>query len=260
MALSYANDFCWYDLHTADKAGSTAFYEALFGWKIETQQGHTGFMNGEQGFGGLEALEAGQPAFWLGYLGVDDCAARVQKLVGLGGTAVMDGLEIPDVGTIGVLADPSGAAFALYQPAGGQSEVDWQPSTSQPGDFCWAELSTNDLDEARDFYAAGFGWGTGKVMDSAPDGYHLMTYGGEPKFGIYERPPEMPACSWTHCIFVEDVGATAAKAVELGATLVAEVQVPAPWFGFASKSGQASLALVTDPQGATFGLLGRGAE
>ncbi len=257
MPLSYANLFCWYDLHTPDIAAAQAFYGALFGWTtVGDDPAQVGLSNGDKGFGGLEALPDGEAAFWLGYLGSDDVGAHMAKLRGLGATAVVEGLEIPEVGHIGVLADPSGAAFALYQPPADRAGAEWQPSTDRHGDFCWAELSTNDVDEAKAFYMGGFGWDVGGVLDTAPDGYNLMTHAGQLRFGIYERPPEMAACSWTFCVYVADVSATVKQVAALGGTVIADMEVPSPWFPFCSDSGMVHLALFTDPQGACVGLLG----
>jgi predicted enzyme related to lactoylglutathione lyase len=60
--------------------------------------------------------QPGPPA-WLTYLGTDDVDATVAKAGELGGTALMPGMDIPNVGRFAVLADPTGAVFALFKPA-----------------------------------------------------------------------------------------------------------------------------------------------
>jgi len=55
---------------------------------------------------------------------------------------------------------------------------------------------------------------------------------------------------------VDDVSATVERVSTLGGAVMADMEVPAPWFDFCSQAGQVHLALFTDPQGATMGLLG----
>ncbi len=49
------------------------------------------------------------------YFSVDDVAASTAKAKSLGGTVVMDVTAIPRDDTAGVVIDPTGAAFGIWQ-------------------------------------------------------------------------------------------------------------------------------------------------
>ncbi len=56
------------------------------------------------------------PTSWLPYVGVKDIHASTEKAVSLG-TKVQRRLhEIPNIGWITILVDPTGATFALFWP------------------------------------------------------------------------------------------------------------------------------------------------
>src|SRR4051794_19476064 len=88
-----------------------------------------------------------------------------------------------------------------------------------PGTFSWAELLTSDADAAKAFYTSVFGWeyrdnpvGEGQVYSTA-----LRDGKGVGALYASEQPPH-----WNCYVTVESVDASAARASELGATLVAE--------------------------------------
>jgi len=240
------NQFVWYDLNTTDKAGAKAFYSELFGWTIEdTDMGeagtYTGLQNGEAGFGGIDEARGGAPAHWLGYIEVDDVDARMARLEQLGGSAMMPGFNIPGVGRIAVLTDPSGAALALYK--GSKDNGDWEPSKDKTGDIGWAEVSATDLQKAKGFYGEGFGWATNTMP--MPNGeYNMLMVGDKAIGGLYEKPAEMPVCAWIFYVNVDDVPTTVAKAKFLGASVMVEEQIPR----------MVHFALMADPQGAVIGV------
>jgi len=53
---------------------------------------------------------------WVPYVLVDDIAASTEKAKSLGATVLADVTEIPGMGNFSMLLDPTGAAFALWQP------------------------------------------------------------------------------------------------------------------------------------------------
>jgi predicted enzyme related to lactoylglutathione lyase len=56
------------------------------------------------------------PSMWVPYVAVEDVDATVAKAQELGGSAVMDAMDVPNVGRIGVLKDPNGAVFGIIKP------------------------------------------------------------------------------------------------------------------------------------------------
>jgi hypothetical protein len=112
--------FCWGQLNTTDTAKSEAFYKALFGWTAKTGSGdgmtYTEFTLGGPPIGGMMAMPPGAaaPSHWLPYFAVEDCDAMTAKAAALGATTYVPPTDVPDAGRFAVLADPQGAAFAVY--------------------------------------------------------------------------------------------------------------------------------------------------
>lgn len=91
----------------------------------------------------------------------------------------------------------------------------------KPGAFGWTELMTTDVEAARRFYGPVFGWKFVKAPMPGLD-YDQITVDGLECGGIMKRPPQcagMPP-SWGTYVTVADAGATAAKVVELGGTIL----------------------------------------
>ena len=53
---------------------------------------------------------------WVPYVLVDNIAASTEKAKSPGARVLADVTEIPNVGTFSMLIDPTGAAFALWEP------------------------------------------------------------------------------------------------------------------------------------------------
>jgi predicted enzyme related to lactoylglutathione lyase len=110
-----------------------------------------------------------------------------------------------------------------------------------PGTFSWVDLNTDDQEGAKAFYAALFGWqyedvpmGEGMVYSMAKvDGHSVAALGPLQGEGM---PPH-----WNCYVSIDDADASAARAKELGATLLAE-----PFDVF--EAGR--MAAFADPQGA----------
>jgi predicted enzyme related to lactoylglutathione lyase len=122
--------FVWNELATSDADAAKAFYADVFGWTTsrEMDMGEAGTYSilataDGTDVGGCmnltpEMKEHGVPPNWLVYLGTDDIDATTAKAKELGATVHMEPTDIPDVGRFSVLQDPTGAAFALFQPTG----------------------------------------------------------------------------------------------------------------------------------------------
>ena len=71
-----------------------------------------------EGTGGgiMKAPMPGDPDNWLPYILVDDVTASTKKAASLGATIAKDITEVPDMGWLSVIIDPTGSAFGLWQP------------------------------------------------------------------------------------------------------------------------------------------------
>jgi len=94
----------------------------------------------------------------------------------------------------------------------------------EPGTFCWVGLATSDPDSAKAFYTSLFGWEAEDLSAGAAGTYTMLRYGGREVAILYRQQPQARAAGapphWTSYISVEDAGATAAKANDLGGAAV----------------------------------------
>jgi predicted enzyme related to lactoylglutathione lyase len=115
--------FTWNELGTTDLEAATRFYGELFGWTFEDQDMGGGAVyrtirNDERTNGGIRAqteAEAGIPPSWLVYFTTEDADASVARATELGANVLAPVMQLPMGSRIAVLADPQGAAFALFE-------------------------------------------------------------------------------------------------------------------------------------------------
>ncbi len=111
----------WNTLVTPDTEGAATFLEAVFGLRTESQDfggaSYTMLMLGENGVGGLmgqpPGMPEGTPAFWGVSFAVEHTDATVAKALELGGSVLMEAMDMPGVGRIATVTDPYGASFSV---------------------------------------------------------------------------------------------------------------------------------------------------
>jgi hypothetical protein len=116
-----------------------------------------------------------------------------------------------------------------------------------PGIFGWNELITSDVEGAKKFYGALFGWES-ETKTMAPGWDYTMFKKGETviggMFGITPDMGPMPP-HWLSYVFSDDIEADLAKARAAGGKIIKEaMEVP----------NTGTLAVIQDPQGAVFAL------
>ncbi|HEU4329180.1 MAG TPA: VOC family protein [Roseiflexaceae bacterium] len=109
----------------------------------------------------------------------------------------------------------------------------------------WLDLSTPDIDGARAFYKAVFGWDY-DIGGPEYGGYTNARVDSRPAAGLTGPMPGAPPApaEWGIYFATDDIEADVARAVELGAQVVFPPMVVGP-FG--------SMGVCADPTGATFG-------
>jgi len=239
----------WVDLGTPDIKASAAFYGAIFGWTAHTAEqeeagGYTLFhtAEGKQVAGAGPLQDPAQPPAWTTYISVVDADATAAAATAAGGTVLVPPMDVMDQGRMAILQDPTGAAVALWQPRAHKGAELF----NAPGALTWNELSTRDVDGAKQFYTKVFGWGTLTHEGAQP--YTEWQIDGRSIGGMMQTPDMVPAevpAYWLAYFSVADCDATVAKAGELGAT----VQVPP------TAIPQGTFSIITDPQGATFAVI-----
>lgn len=118
-------------------------------------------------------------------------------------------------------------------------------SKRAPGEPNWTDLSTPDLDKAKEFYGQVFGW---NFVDTGADfgHYQLALVQGQSAAGMGPMQPDqqMPS-AWTVYFSTDDAAADTARVAELGGQVIMEI-FPVGALG--------SMAICADPTGAVFGL------
>ena len=74
------------------------------------------YKHAEQLYGDLMKQVPGGPAGWLAYVHVDDIRATTDRVKGLGGKVMKDVTEIPNMGWLSIIQDPTGVVLGLWKP------------------------------------------------------------------------------------------------------------------------------------------------
>jgi uncharacterized protein len=260
---------CWIDSNQPDPEAAAEFYRGLFGWEVEDVMPPGSeakyFMARIRGLdvAAVGSIPPGAPpnAVWNTYIWVDDVDETAAKVRDAGGTALREPFDVLDSGRMAVFADPEGAAFSVWQ----AREHKGARIVNEAGSLNFNGLGTRDVEGAKAFYGAVFGWqtmtvGGGNEMWTLPGyGDHLeestpglremvTEMGGQAGFedvvaSINPIPDDQPDVRphWSVTFATDDADATAAKAAELGGTVVVP-PFDAPWV---------RMTLIADPAGAT---------
>ncbi|MCX4750818.1 VOC family protein [Kitasatospora sp. NBC_01287] len=242
---------CWVELGSADPAAAAAFYRELFGWRAETDPrpeagGYTMLLLDGAPVAALTPLYApGQPTAWSVSFAVTDTDATAAAVTAAGGQVVTGPMDVFDAGRFAVVADPARAVFALWQPRrfGGAAVF------NRPGSLGWVELLTRDVPGALQFYPRVFGWSVAAGEWYTQWGVDGADFGGMMR--LDDRVPAEVPPHWRPYFAVTDVDAVVRRAAGLGAgTLLAPMDL----------AGGRRIAVLSDPQGAGFGVYLAGTE
>jgi hypothetical protein len=111
--------FVWNELNTWEPEKAKAFYEAAMGWSFDAMpMGPATYWIakvGDKMAGGIFPMTSpefdGIPSHWFAYVEVDDVDARVAKIEAAGGTIVRPAFDVPTIGRIAIVKDPTGAVL-----------------------------------------------------------------------------------------------------------------------------------------------------
>jgi predicted enzyme related to lactoylglutathione lyase len=237
--------FSWTDLSAKDQDAAKRFYTELFGWQAEDMPAGEGVTYSMMRLDGKyvaaiapqpdQQREAGVPPLWNSYITVDSADEAAERVTAAGGALHAPPFDVLEAGRMGVAQDPQGAFFMLWEPRrhpGAQL-------VNAPGALAWNELATPDLDGARAFYGAVFGW---ELEPAEGPMEYSMIKNGERLNGGARPPQEGEPPHWLVYFGTDDVDASVAKARELGGDVVAGP----------IDMGAGRLAVLRDPQGAVF--------
>jgi uncharacterized protein len=260
---------CWVDTSQPDPEAALDFYTGLFGWEFENvlpSDSPGMYFLGRLRGGDVAAVgsipdDLPQMAMWNTYIWVasaDDTTAKVRDA---GGSVVTEPFDVMDFGRMAVFTDPEGAAFCVWQ----ANEHRGARIVNEHGSVNFNGLHTRDVDGAKSFYGAVFGWTTlaidaGGMWKQPGYGDHLerdnpglrkqiAEMGGPEGFedvvaSINPIPADQPDTPphWSVTFAVDDADAMAAKATDHGGSVIVP-PLDAPW---------SRVTVIRDPQGATF--------
>ncbi|SDL06251.1 VOC family protein [Aliiruegeria lutimaris] len=124
----------WSELMTRDVEKAVAWYREVCGWSIEPMPMERGTyfvavahgkpVAGIMDMSGMEHL-AEVPPHWFTYFAVDDVERAMEQTRATGGEVMRPPFDVPGVGRIGIVKDPTGAALGFMKPVfEGDSLVD----------------------------------------------------------------------------------------------------------------------------------------
>ena len=242
--------FSWVDLSTTDQDAAKTFYSQLFGWEATDNQVDEDTVYSMMSLGGKQVAaispqpqqqrDAGVPPTWNSYITVESADQSLERAQQLGATIHAAAFDVLDVGRMGVVQDPQGAFFLLWEP---KSHIG-AGLVNAPGALSWNELASTDMEGSAKFYGELFGWIVEPLEGSEMPYMTIKAAAGHSNGGIRPVLPPGAPPHWLVYFGIEDVQAGMERVQELGGSNLIGPQAVGP--------GQ--LGIVQDPQGATFAL------
>jgi predicted enzyme related to lactoylglutathione lyase len=257
---------CWIDTSQPDPDAATEFYGGLFGWEFEQvmppDAGAKYFIARIRGRD-VAAISSQQPGgppqpVWNTYVWVDSADATAEKVREAGGQVLAGPFDVFDAGRMAVCGDSEGAVFSVWQAGTNKGSG----VVNEHGAVVFNGLNTRDIEGAKAFYGAVFGWqaldigmwtlpGYGEFLERDNPGWHeqIVASGAPDGFAdvvaaidsIGDDQPDTPP-HWNVTFMVDDADAAAETAQRLGGSVVVP-PMDAPWV---------RLTVLTDSQGAMF--------
>ncbi len=239
---------CWIDTTQPDPPAAARFYAGLLGWELQdsmppNSRGHY-FVARVQGrdvaaVSSLAGDEATRAA-WNTYIWVDNADETARRVEQAHGRVLTAPFDVPGAGRMAECQDASGARFRLWQ----AREHRGARLVNVPGSWNWSNLNTPDPESARRFYATVFGWEFSLVDMGAGDSW-MVRVPGYADFLEVDHPgvrarhaaagappgftdavgwmlplPSDAEAHWSVTLSVDDADSVAARARELGGSVV----------------------------------------
>ena len=131
---------------------------------------------------------------------------------------------------------------------GSVDQVGTSFSPDKPGHTAWNELATSDLEAAKHFYPAVFGWTLGDVMPMGEHGdYQFIDHGGR-RIGAMMKARTGAPAGWGFAFHNRDIDG-AVERIEAGGGTVRGGPMEVP--------GEQRALMASDPEGVPFMLVGK---
>ena len=244
--------FSWADLGTTDPDAAKAFYAGLFGWEPDDMPAGEGMTYTMCRLPGKNvcALSARRQEereqfhpHWNSYIAAQDLDRRAGRVSELNGQVLMPPFDVLDVGRMAVVADPTGAIFAMWEP---KSHIGAE-LVNVPGAITWNELGTKDVETAKRFYADLFGWAYDDIDINGQGTYSIIVNEEARETAASAQQTPQEVCippNWLVYFGAASIDESAAQAKELGGNVVVPtMHVP-----------NGAFSVIADPHGAVFAL------
>lgn len=237
----------WADLITTDVAKASRFYAAVFDWSV-SQTDDPGYVELERDGRAIasivdyeDAEATAQDSRWLVSMSVPDVDAAVALAVAGGGALRHPVDELPGRGRYAVVEDSRGAMLMLLRATGGDP-VDAPLKT---GEWGWAELWTDDVEESLAFYTAFISFESRDLPDGKGGRRLLLGTENRARALIVELPWDDVEPNWLPYVPVASVPDTEQRIIDAGgAVLVAS----------GDSDGAHDVAIVADNVGGVFAI------
>src|SRR3954469_11473127 len=209
--------FVWYELLTTDLPAARQFYGDVLGWRAQDVStpdlAYTLFTSRTAPVSGLmelpeQARRMGAMSRWVGYVGVDDVDAVVERIKRLGGAVYVPPTN-SNIGRISVIADPQTATLALVE--GLEAAQQQSTELDEPGRVGWHELLAGDWERAFAFYGELFGWQRTDAEPGPSGAYLLFSDGAQTIGGMFTKRPVEPVPYWLYYFNIGDIDAAAER-------------------------------------------------
>ena len=118
--------FCWTEIASNNADECMAFYKTVFGWEFKGGDAAPGLdyreftTGGDRPAGGLYQIDPSwfgdnpPPPHFMTYVAVDDVDENAKLATDLGATIIRGPMDIPNVGRMAIIQDPTGAMIATF--------------------------------------------------------------------------------------------------------------------------------------------------
>lgn len=248
---------CWVDLGATDIEASAEFYTRVFGWEASyTGSRMAGYKlmrsDGAAVAGVAPRIDEDEPPEWGVQFWVTDIEGSAVRAQELGGTILVEPMDLYEFGRFAHIADPQGGWFTLWQ-AGSFTSAE---AVDRPNSLCWVELWTPSAQGSREYYGGLFGWefedvglpgGEGVYTRIRPAGLGEDRYfGGLMQMPAEQLPQAQGRADWHPVFQVADCDATADTVKAAGGQV---------HMGPEDAPGVGRMAVCSDPYAAGFVLL-----
>lgn len=237
--------FVGFELVTGAPADAAAFWGGLLGWQMTPSGGGFEIRNGERAIGRI-VPPAGDavPIGWLSWISVEDVEDLIRDVLANGGRQVVAPRKV-DGGLRAIVAGPTGGVFGIVHADAGDAP-DRAPGA---GDWYWAQLWTDDFEEALGFYEVvgsynSIEYTVGKTR------YRVLQNDERSRAVIVGAPPGQKS-RWVPFVVVADVAATVARGRKLKAKILTAPQ---------TIGGIGTFAIVQAPTGGILGVIAPAAD